>query len=120
MIAIRYFKGFIATYFYYMLLVAILYFRNSGTKEIILALILQAFFGVPLVLLGSLIIESIKQEITSKKPMIAFVGFIYGISYTVFFSGGVELDYYISLYAGLFSCIGFLIYLYFSKGKSYR
>ena len=118
MIAMKYVKGFIAAYFYYILLVAILYFRNFGTNEITYALILHAFLGVPLVLLGALIIESINQA-TSKKLMIIFAGFIYGISYSLLFSGGVVLDYYILVSTGLFSCLGFFI-IYFRRGKSYR
>lgn len=53
---------------------------NFGTNEITYALILHAFLGVPIVLLGALIIESINNSNTSKKLMNIFAGFIYGVS----------------------------------------
>ena len=116
----KYVKGFIAAYFYYILLMAILYFRNFGTNEITYALIFNAFIGVPLVLVGALIIELIIQTKTTKEVvLIGFIGFIYGISCSVLFSGGVDLDFLVLLSAGLFSCFGFFIYLYFSRRKSY-
>ena len=63
----KYVKGFIAAYFYYISLVAILHFRHSGMSEIVFVLIIHACFGVFLVLLGALIIESMNQISTPKK-----------------------------------------------------
>jgi len=117
MIAMKYVKGFIAAYFYYLTLVAILHLRHFGLNKIVFVLIIHASFGVFIVLLGALIIESINQANAPKKRMIIFAGFIYGVSFPVLFSGGVDLDYPILIGSGLFSCLGFLIYSHFRKIK---
>jgi hypothetical protein len=114
---LKYVKGFVAVYFYYILLIAFFYFRHFGTNEITYALILHSLLGIPLVLLGALIIELINQTNVLKKSMVLFTGFIYGISYSIIFGGGVDLDYYILASTGLLSSLGFFIYLYF-RGKS--
>src|SRR5690625_4639052 len=118
--AMKYVKGFVAVYFYYILLITVFYMRHFGTNEITYAFILHAFVGVPLVLLGTLIIELIKQTNLPKKSMVFFTSFIYGIAYAILFSGGVDLDYFILVSAGLFSSLGLFIYLYVSEEKSYK
>lgn len=112
----NYFLACVTTYIYFMTVVIVLKLATSGfgwlEDFIVYYIVYYILYISVIILVGSIVIESISKVILDKaKAMILVVGFIYGMAISILFGSDIDLDNMsINIITGIIISLGFFIY----------